>query len=175
MRIIAGKWRSRIIDAPPGFKTRPTTDRVREAWMSMLQPELPGSRVLDLFSGSGALGLETLSRGAEHVTFVEKAPAALKVLKGNIDKLDAAAEVEIVKADALRFIEMLEPMAYDLALADPPYEGGWAEQLARSFLARPFAASLWIEHDVKETFNGLEITRTRRYGDTAITEIQAPE
>src|SRR5256885_6591857 len=103
MRIIAGKWRGRIIDAPKGDVTRPTTDRVREAWMSALQTEIPGARVLDLFSGSGALGLETLSRGAEHVTFVEKGAPALRALRDNIEKLGAQDSVEVVRTDALAY------------------------------------------------------------------------
>jgi 16S rRNA (guanine966-N2)-methyltransferase len=175
MRIIAGKWRSRIIEAPPGRDTRPTTDRVREAWMSMLQPELPGSRVLDLFSGSGALGLEALSRGASYVTFVEKGAPALRALRANVEKLGAAADVEIIKGDALRFIENLEPLAYDLALADPPYASGLAPEVARLFLARRFAQQLWLEHAPKEALPEAADTRTKRYGDTAITRILAPE
>ncbi len=175
MRIIAGKWRSRIIEAPPGRDTRPTTDRVREAWMSMLQPDLPESRVLDLFSGSGALGLEALSRGAEEVTFVEQAPRALKALQANIDKLGAADQCTVVKADALRFIENLEPLAYDLALADPPYGQGLADALARKFLQRPFAQVLWLEHGAGEALPETDDLRTRRYGETAITRILASE
>ena len=175
MRIIAGKWRSRIIEAPPGRNTRPTTDRVREAWMSMLQPEIPGSSVLDLFAGSGALGLETLSRGAERVTFVENGPAALRVLKANIEKLDAADSVEIAKADAIRFVERLDGITFDIALADPPYASGMATELIRLFRARPFAHSLWIEHAANETIGTDDQTDTRRYGDTAITRLLAPE
>lgn len=173
MRIIAGKWRSRIIEAPPGRNTRPTTDRVREAWMSMLQPELPGSRVLDLFAGSGALGLEALSRGAAHVTFVEKGPPALRALHANIEKLGAGPEVEVVRADALRFIEKLPPFTYDLALADPPYGAGLAADVVRVFEERRFAQSLWIEHSVSEILPAVHEARARRYGDTAITCILA--
>jgi 16S rRNA (guanine966-N2)-methyltransferase len=175
MRIIAGKWRSRIIEAPPGRNTRPTTDRVREAWMSMLQPDLPDSRVLDLFAGSGALGLEALSRGAEQATFVEKAPRALRALQANIETLGASDQSIVVRADALRFIENLEPFAYDLAVADPPYGQGLAEALADVFLKRPFAHALWVEHGASETLPESEHMRTRRYGDTAITLILADE
>ena len=175
MRIIAGKWRSRIIEAPPGRNTRPTTDRVREAWMSMLQPDLPDSRVLDLFAGSGALGLEALSRGAEQATFVEKAPRALRALQANIETLGASDQSIVVRADALRFIENLEPFAYDLAVADPPYGQGLAEALADVVLKRPFAHALWVEHGASETLPESEHMRTRRYGDTAITLILADE
>lgn len=174
MRIIAGKWRSRIIDAPPGRDTRPTTDRVREAWMSALQPEIPGSTVLDLFAGSGALGLETLSRGASAVTFVEKAAPALRALHGNITKL-GADHTTVVKADALRFVRELEPGAFDLVLADPPYGHDFASTLIRLFLERPYARMLSVEHGVGEVIPDIPEARIRRYGDTAITTIPAPQ
>ncbi len=169
MRIIAGRWRGHPIQAPPAPRTRPTTDRVREAWMSMLQPSLPGARVLDLFAGSGALGLETLSRGARHVTFVERSGRALKVLKANIEKLGAEAETRVVRDDALRFVENVEPGEYDIVLADPPYGSGAGPALAQLFLRSPFADMLWIEHRVSDALPDADGSDTRRYGDTAIT------
>lgn len=174
MRIIAGRWRGHRIQAPPGRRTRPTTDRVREAWMSALQPELPGARVLDLYAGSGALGLETLSRGAAHATFVERSAGALRALQSNIEKLGAQAQSEVVRADALAYAARLEPHAYDLALADPPYGEGHATALAELFLARRFARWLWLEHGASERLPQLDGARTRRYGDTALTSIPAP-
>jgi 16S rRNA (guanine966-N2)-methyltransferase len=132
MRIIAGRWRGRAILAPPGRATRPTTDRVREAWMSAIQAEIPDARVLDLFAGSGALGLESLSRGAAHVTFVEQSGAALRALRANIQRLDAA-NTRVVRADAIRYVEKLAADAFDLALADPPYGKGHAEALLHCF------------------------------------------
>ena len=89
MRIVAGRWRGRTIAAPAGRVVRPTADRVREAWMSVVQPWLPGARVLDLFAGSGALGLEALSRGAAQADFVEQAAPSLRALRDNIAALDA--------------------------------------------------------------------------------------
>ena len=174
MRIIAGKWRSRIIEAPPGKDTRPTTDRVREAWMSMLQPDIPESRVLDLFAGSGALGLEALSRGARHVTFVEKAAPALRVLTANIDALQAAQDAEVAKMDVFKFLDGVEPLSFDLALADPPYGSGAALKLILLFMAKPFAQVLSVEHAAKEKLPESEAVSTRRYGDTAITSVLAP-
>ena len=174
MRIIAGRWRSRVIDAPPGRDTRPTSDRVREAWMSMLHPDLPESRVLDLFAGSGALGLEALSRGAASATFVERGAPALRILQSNIEKLGALEQCVVVRGDALRFIENLEPLAYDLALADPPYGQQLATQVARHFLERPFASVLWLEHGAEEALPESELAVTRKYGDTAITRYLAP-
>ncbi|HEX7120019.1 MAG TPA: 16S rRNA (guanine(966)-N(2))-methyltransferase RsmD [Longimicrobiales bacterium] len=174
MRIIAGRWRGRRIQAPPGRDTRPTTDRVREAWMSALQPELPGAHVLDLFAGSGALGLEALSRGAAHATFVERAGGALRALRENIERLGAAGETTVVRGDAVAYVRRLERCAFDVALADPPYGRGFAEALVRAFAARPFADRLWIEHRADDPVPELPGARTRRYGDTALTSIPSP-
>src|SRR6185503_4236178 len=130
MRIVAGRWRGRRIKAPAGDRVRPTADRVREAWMSIVGPWIPGARVLDLFAGSGALGLEALSRGAAIAEFVEIAAASLAVLRANVDALDAAEGAVIHRADAMRFVHALEPHAFDIAFADPPYDHGVASQLA---------------------------------------------
>jgi 16S rRNA (guanine966-N2)-methyltransferase len=172
MRIIAGRWRGRAILAPPGRATRPTTDRVREAWMSAIQAEIPDARVLDLFAGSGALGLESLSRGAAHVTFVEQSGAALRALRANIQRLDAA-NTRVVRADAIRYVEKLAADAFDLALADPPYGKGHAEALLHCFARTPFARWLWVEHGRKEPLPQLPGSHTRTYGDTALTSIPA--
>ncbi|HEX6308845.1 MAG TPA: 16S rRNA (guanine(966)-N(2))-methyltransferase RsmD [Longimicrobiales bacterium] len=175
MRIIAGRWRGHNIAAPPGEKTRPTTDRVREAWMSALQHDLPGARVLDLFAGSGALGLEALSRGAAHVTFVESGAGPLRALQSNITRLGAAAEVDVVRADAMRYAGSLPAAAFDIALADPPYDSGGAARLVTHFAAVPFARVLCVEHRTREALPLPHGARTRRYGDTALTFITAPE
>jgi 16S rRNA (guanine966-N2)-methyltransferase len=175
MRIIAGRWRGHTIAAPDSGATRPTTDRVREAWMSMMQPVIPDARVLDLFAGSGGLGLEALSRGARHATFVEKSGRALKTLRSNIRKLGAESETTVVRGDALEFIEKVAPGDYDLVLADPPYDSGAAESLARLFLRRPFAAMLWVEHRVSDPLPEGGESETRRYGDTLITFYLASE
>lgn len=173
MRIIAGRWRGRRIESPAGRDTRPTADRVREAWMSAAQFDLDRARVLDLFAGSGALGLEALSRGATHATFVETASRALTSLEKNIETLDAAAETTIVRREALSWAARLEPDAFDIAFADPPYGQGLAARLVEIFVERRFAATLWVEHGVGEPLPDLAGSRTRRYGDTAITSIPA--
>lgn len=176
MRIIAGQWRGRIIDAPPGRKTRPTSDRVREAWMSALQTEIPEARVLDLFAGSGALGIEALSRGAQHVTFVERAAPAIRTLKANLAKLDVDESLfTIARTDALDFALAAGPLEYDVALADPPYNQGFAHDLLRAYAARPFARWFWVEHESSEALPEVAGARTRKYGDTALTSITAPE
>ena len=173
MRIIAGSWGGRRITAPPGRGTRPTLDRVREAWMSSVAPYLAGARVLDLFAGSGALGLEALSRGAEQAVFVEQAESTLRVLRANIGALGAGARSEVVRTDALRYVGTLEPGAFDVAFADPPYGTGSAVALAEAFAARPFADLLGIEHGPEDLLPELPNSRTRRYGDVRITLLVA--
>src|SRR3954454_20783787 len=99
MRIVAGRWRGRRIDAPADNRVRPTGDRVREAWLSIVNPWLAGAKVLDLFSGSGALGLEALSRGADVVDFVEIAPQSLSLIRSNAEILGAGAAAVVHRAD----------------------------------------------------------------------------
>lgn len=143
--------------------------------MSMMQSAIPDARVLDLFAGSGGLGLEALSRGARHTTFVEKSGRAVRTLRANIEKLGAAAETTVVKGDALAFAGSIEPGQFDIVLADPPYGSGAARELADRFVQRPFADMLWIEHRVSDPLPEHDASDTRRYGDTLITCYLAPE
>jgi len=175
MRIVAGEWGGRRIQAPPGRGTRPTTDRVREAWMAMVSPDLPGARVLDLFAGSGALGLEALSRGASHATFVEQDAKALSILRANLATLGGAGRADVFRTDAVKFAAALDAGAFDIAFADPPYGKGFAKALAEAFAAVPFASLLCIEHGRDDALPTLPGARTRRYGDTCLTFIPAPE
>src|SRR5262245_42327189 len=135
--------------------------------MSIVNSWLPGARVLDLFAGSGALGLEALSRGAESIDFVEIAPKSLSAISTNADRLSASGSITLHRADALRFVERLEPHAYDVAFADPPYGMGLAERLAQLWMATRFADILGIEHAARERLDGGGDTRT--YGSAAIT------
>ena len=170
-RIIAGEFGGRRLAVPRGNTTRPTADRVREAWMSILGPKLEGAVVLDLFAGSGALGLEAISRGAASTVFVERAVSALDLIRRNIDLLGVADRTRIVRGDAMRFALELGTGVYDIALADPPYAEDFAERLVQSFRRSPFATILAVEHNVKTRLDGDD---TRRYGDTAITFCYAP-
>lgn len=146
---------------------RPTADRVREAWMSIVGPWIAGARVLDLFAGSGALGLEALSRGAAVVDFVEASPRSIAAIRSNAAALGAGNDAVIHRADALRFVERLTPHAYDLAFADPPYDVGLASRVAEQWLANRFADILGIEHRRDEVLPG--DGDQRRYGGTVIT------
>ncbi len=178
LRIVAGEWRGRRIKVPSGG-VRPTADRVREAWMSIVRPEIDGARVLDLCAGTGALGLEALSRGAAHCDFVEQDAAVLKVLKENIAALGAEGRATIHKVEAMAFLEgagpftfHVPPSTFGLSFADPPYHEGLSEKLAARWLRAPFATIFGVEHEATTTLpragEGQQADR-RAYGDTAIT------
>ncbi len=170
MRIVAGEWKGRRIAAPGGDHVRPTADRVREAWMNIIQPHLPRARVLDLYAGSGALGLEALSRGAAFADFVEQDVRSIRTLRENIAQLGADGRCAVHRADAMAFVPLgasAAPPVYDVAFADPPYRLGLAKRIAERWLTAPFAAILGVEHEARESMpDGGD---TRRYGDTAIT------
>jgi 16S rRNA (guanine966-N2)-methyltransferase len=171
VRIVAGQWRGRRLVAPAGDVARPTADRVREAWMSIVNPWLADARVLDLFAGSGALGIEALSRGAASVDLVESATPSLKAIGENLQSVGAGGEARVIKADAITFLSTLDAHAYDVAFADPPYDRGLATQVAEAWLAVPFADLLGIEHRAFEKLPpGGE---RRKYGGTAITFYRA--
>jgi 16S rRNA (guanine966-N2)-methyltransferase len=178
LRIVAGQWRGRRFKVPVDG-VRPTADKVREAWMSIIQQKIPDARVLDLCAGSGALGLEALSRGAMHCDFVEKDPKVVRTLQDNIALLGGTDRATVHKSDAVRFVEELtgEMPAFDLAFADPPYRQGIAEALATRWLATPFATIFGVEH---ESFITLPSPETgpppdrRVYGETALTFYRLP-
>ena len=143
--------------------------------MSALGAEVEGAAVVDLFAGSGALGLEALSRGARHVIFVDISRAALRVLRANIELLDAGPLTRVVRADALAYTNRMKREAVDLALADPPYDRGLAGRLLARYHERPFAGALWVEHRSREELPehpGL-LVRHRVYGDTTLTIAEA--
>ncbi|WP_320669944.1 16S rRNA (guanine(966)-N(2))-methyltransferase RsmD [Patulibacter defluvii] len=174
MRVIGGRFGGRRLDAPPGTGTRPTADRVRESLFSILGP-LDGERVLDLFAGSGALGLEALSRGAEAVTFVERDRRAAAVLRDNLGRLGVGEdEARVDAADAVRHLRDAATRgdAYDLVLLDPPYRD--ADRLGPILdaglrpLLRP-GARVVTESDRRHPLAlTLPLTDERRYGDTLI-------
>jgi 16S rRNA (guanine966-N2)-methyltransferase len=171
MRIVSGTYGGRRLVVPRDDRVRPTADRVREAWMSILGDEIAGTSVLDLYAGSGALGLEALSRGARSAEFVELNAASLDALRANIEALGVGDRVRVHRGDALRFAGGLEPGAYDLAFADPPYGHDAAARLVALFRRVPFARILSVEHSADQPVDGDE---TRRYGDTALTFCRRP-
>lgn len=138
--------------------------------MSIVHPVLPGAKVLDLFAGTGALGLEALSRGAAFADFVEESGRTLRVLEENIRTLEAGARAAVHQSDVLKFLGKLERSgagAYDVAFADPPWRTDLALAVVNLWLEHPFARVLGVEHEAKATLPGSD--DVRRYGDTAVT------
>ena len=177
MRVIAGSRKGHTLVAPHGLATRPTSDRVRENVFNLVGP-VDGARVLDLFAGSGALGIEALSRGAARATFVEREQEALRALERNLDRLRLTG-ARVVRGDALRSLaqEAAAGAKYDLVLVDPPYEM-LTEILPR--LARhlpPLLAGdglVVLETDARvEPELPLPVRTSRRYGQTRVTLFEA--
>ena len=167
MRIVAGSARGRRLTTPTGLEVRPTTDRVREAVFNSLGSldVLEGARVIDLFAGSGALGIEALSRGAAHVTFVDSSNKALDAVRTNLATCGFEAVATVVRADAIAHLAH-GSQQFDLALLDPPYGFDEWEEL----LASLRADTIVIESDRSiPTGDGSEVLRERRYGGTVVT------
>ncbi|MBV9882715.1 MAG: 16S rRNA (guanine(966)-N(2))-methyltransferase RsmD [Sphingomonadaceae bacterium] len=171
MRIIAGEWRGRAIAAPSGDATRPTSDRAREALFSMLASRLgsfEGLRVADLFAGTGALGLEALSRGAAHCSFVEQDRAAVETLRGNVAKLGAGDRADVRAQSALHPL----PGPFDLLLIDPPYASGLGGEALAAWRGT-LAPGAWVsvETGARETVaaEGFTLEAERSYGKAKIS------
>ena len=147
MRVIAGAFKGRRLVAPRGPATRPTADQVRLALMDTLAPWLPDARVLDLFAGTGALGLEALSRGAKSADFVETRPSSLHALKANIATCRMRERTRVFKKDAVQFAAALTtPDHYGVTFADPPYESRQLDRVIASWQANRFSPVLAVEH-----------------------------
>jgi len=179
VRIVAGEWRGRSIDAPPGAVTRPTADRVRETLFSMLASRLgtfEGLRVADLFAGSGALGLEALSRGAASATFIESDAQALASIRRNAEKLGASTRVQIVAGSALA-LPRRDP--FDVVFADPPYAAGLGTAVVRSIVGAGWLAPggwLCVETSRGDAIEGeaLAVETVRDIGRARITLLRCP-
>ncbi|MBS1960104.1 MAG: 16S rRNA (guanine(966)-N(2))-methyltransferase RsmD [Bdellovibrionales bacterium] len=178
LKITSGVHRGRLIQSLPGTSTRPTTERLRQAWLNSLQMSLPDARVLDLFSGSGALGLEALSRGAAEVVFVEENPKAVKVILDNAKLLGLTEQVKVIARKVEQVLPLLsqEP-PFDFVFMDPPYdqsyepkllgEWPWSELLIDG--GRLCVESAHRKEGSYAAPAGLEIVRDERYGDSQLT------
>jgi 16S rRNA (guanine966-N2)-methyltransferase len=180
MRIIAGDWRRRLLKAPPGEATRPTADRTRETLFNMLASRLgsfEGLAVADLVAGSGALGLEALSRGAENCLFVEHDPAAIRALRANIAALRAQARCEVQATSVLALGPARQP--YDLLLLDPPYNSGAGavalDRLVRlGWIGEGSWVALETAKDEVPRVKALEIASERTVGAARLTLLRRP-
>jgi 16S rRNA (guanine966-N2)-methyltransferase len=172
MRLVAGRFKGRVLAAPEGMTTRPTADRVRESLFNILahgEPELRGARVADVFAGSGALGLEALSRGAAHVSFFENAPSAQAVIAGNLKKLGCEGEATLIRQDALKPPKAPAPCRF--LLLDPPYKSGLAGPALVALAAQGWIAPdarIVVEVAAAEDFvsplPGFSVVDLRKYG-----------
>lgn len=172
MRIVGGKFAGRDLTSPQGWRARPTAEHVRAALLDLLETDVKGARVLELFAGTGALGLEALSRGARTADFVELMPDSLHALRANIASLRLRERTRVFKRDAIPFAAALEPDSYDIAFADPPYGSRKLERVLESWRQSRFARILAVEHArTHDVPNG---TKRRVFGDTAVTIFRAP-
>jgi len=146
MRIVGGKFAGRDLTSPRDFRVRPTAEPVRAALLDLLAGDLPGARVLDLFAGTGALGLEAISRGARYADFVEFRPSSLHALKANIARLKLRERTRVHVCDALPFAAALPAARYDLAFADPPYASRQLDRVIDHWREGRFAHVLAVEH-----------------------------
>jgi 16S rRNA (guanine966-N2)-methyltransferase len=173
MRIIAGEHKGARIFAPPGRDTRPTSDRVRENVFNIVAPWVEGAKVLDVYAGSGAMGLEALSRGAESAVFVESDAGAVRAIERNLDKLRLhGARVVRLDAGAALAQEAAAGRKYDLVLLDPPYAMTDFEALGRYFstvLADDGLLVVETDARTEPELSGLAVRTTRKYGSTRVT------
>jgi 16S rRNA (guanine966-N2)-methyltransferase len=166
VRIVAGKFAGRHLTSPDP-RVRPTAEAVRAMLLDLLAPDLKDARVLDLFAGTGALGLEAISRGAKNADFVEFRPGSLHALRANIAALRLRERTRIFKRDALPFAGALPADAYDLAFADPPYESRMLDRVIDTWQANRFARVLAVEHARTHELPKGDVRKT--IGDTSIT------
>lgn len=184
MRVTSGQAKGILIKAPKGMRTRPTSDKLRGALFDTLRESVVRARALDLFAGSGALGIEALSRGAEHVVFVESDPNAVRTIGDNLAKTRLSEKGEIIRADFRLAVRKLQKRGekFDLVFIDPPYQGGLLEDVAgvltKHCITSP-EAIIVIEHFKKTepppSISGIPLARTRNYGQTALSYFQCDE
>ena len=181
-RVVTGRFRGTILQAPEGDKTRPTTDKVKEALFSIIQADVPGSKFLDLFSGSGQIGIEALSRGAERVTLVERSGQAASIISKNISKIrmEGSDEIRFLKKSTAQALELLGQAGekFDIIFMDPPYKDVPQRLEETSKYIQDFdmlspEGMLIVEHDkdceMPEEIGGLKCVRSCSYGLTVIT------
>jgi 16S rRNA (guanine966-N2)-methyltransferase len=182
VRIIAGAYKGRRLTTPRGDTTRPTADQVRIALLDTLMPWLPEARVLDLFAGAGGVGLEALSRGAAHVTFVERDARAVQALRANVTTLDVAPAVRVLRESVRRALHALrvEAARFDVVFLDPPYEGDDVRETLESLGDAALLADdavVVAQHLTKRappaSTGALTAFRTRRFGETTLTFFRA--
>jgi len=147
VRIVGGRFAGRDLTSPRDFRVRPTAEEVRAGLLDAIGDDVQGARVLDLFAGTGAVGLEALSRGARGADFVEFRPSSLHALKANVAALGLRRQTRIFKRDAIPFAEALGPDSYDVVFADPPYGSKILDRVLEAWRERRFSRVFAVEHD----------------------------
>jgi len=184
MRVIAGEYKGRPLEAVPGKGTRPTTDKVKESIFNMIGPYFHGGWALDLYAGTGGLSIEALSRGMEKAVMIDLDPKAIAVIKQNIQKLNLQSRTEVYRNDARRAIRALakREVSFDVIFLDPPYaQQNIAEEIQLMMQANLLSQTGWIvaEHDAEvilpDHIAGCVLDRTVTYGDTGVTIYRTEE
>jgi len=172
VRLISGEFGGRLLDAPQGRRMHPMGERIRNALFNSIGSEVEGAAVLDAFAGTGAVGLEALSRGAKHVTFVERDKLLQKILAGNIDRLGVDDRTVLLRASINNWLNTMEPMQFDIIFADPPYHDTQFSTVKRLFdLLKP-GALMVLSHPGKgevPTKTGVVVVDNRSYGNADLT------
>ena len=175
MRVIAGTAKGTVLKTPEGLATRPTTDRVKEAMFSIIQFDLPGARVLDLFGGTGQLGIEALSRGAKSAVFVDAADSACRLIKDNLKKTKMDSQGRVIRADYLTFLKNCKDQ-FDIILLDPPYIEVFLENSLNLITEIDILQTNGIivterpvEKELTWNFPGFSRSRDYKYGKTLLT------
>lgn len=171
LRIVGGKFKGRDLTSPNDFRVRPTAEHVRAALLDLLTPNVAGARVLDLFAGTGALGLEAISRGAKSADFLETRPASLHALRANIAALRLRDQTRIFKRDAVQFAAALTAGSYDVVFADPPYGSRMLNRVVDLWIAAKFSPVLAIEHERGHELPGG--AHRRSFDDTTVSIYRA--
>jgi len=171
MRIVAGKFKGRDLTSPQDARVRPSAEQTRAGLLDLLAGEVTNARVLDLFAGTGALGLEAISRGAVGADFVEFRPDSLHALKANIAALGLRERTRVFKKDAIPFVAALAEGSYDIAFADPPYASRMLDRILESWHAVRFARILAVEHAASHALS--KGGKRKVFGDSAVTIYRA--
>ena len=177
MRVISGSARGVKLECLEGLDTRPTTDRVKEAVFSMIQTHIIGATALDLFSGSGALGIELLSRGAKQVTFIENNQHAMAVIERNVTKAKVKTQAKLLSMDVYKGIEMLENQVYNIIIMDPPYLKGEIKKCLSHIAQYDLLddeGMIIIEHaindpDLEHLMGPFTLEKTKKYGKIGVS------
>ncbi len=171
MRVIAGRARSLRLKTPMGMDTRPTTDRIKETLFNMIQSEIPGCIFIDLFAGSGGIGIEALSRGASHAYFVENGKEAISCIQDNLSFTKFSNDATLLKQEVFTALSMIHEKEVDIIFIDPPYQAGYEEKIFEALSAQPYVTEntlLILEAQKEKSMSfleeaGYEIVKEKNY------------